>query len=44
MACPNGNFEDQGTAIMAQPMALAESGDRLTLTNRVGTIELMRAR
>lgn len=44
MACPNGSFEAQGTAIMAQPMTLAESGDRLTLSNRVGTIELVRAR
>ncbi|MDQ3077939.1 MAG: META domain-containing protein [Pseudomonadota bacterium] len=44
MACPDGNFEAQGTAILAQPMTLAESGDTLTLTNRVGTIELVRAR
>ena len=44
MACPNGSFEEQGTAIMAQPMTIAESGDRLTLSNRVGAIELTRAR
>ena len=44
MACPNGSFEAQGIAIMAQPMKLTESGDRLTLSNRVGTIELVRAR
>lgn len=44
MACPGGSFEAQGTAIMAQPMTIAESGDRLTLSNRVGTIELQRAR
>lgn len=44
MACPNGSFEAQGTAIMARPMMLAESGDRLTLSNNVGTIELQRAR
>ena len=29
---------------MAKPMTLAESGDRLSLSNRVGTIELTRAR
>lgn len=44
MACTNGSFEEQGTAIMAQPMTIAESGDRLTLSNRVGAIELTRAR
>ena len=44
MGCPNGSFEAQGTAIMAQPMTLSESGDRLTLSNRIGTIELLRAR
>ena len=44
MACPNGNFEAQGTAIMVQPMTISESGDSLTLSNRVGTIELTRAR
>ncbi len=44
MACHDGRFEAQGTAILAQPMTIMESGDRLTLSNRVGTIELMRAR
>ncbi len=44
MACPGNNFEAQGTRIMRQPMTLIESGDRLTLSNRVGTIELTRAR
>lgn len=44
MACPDGNFETQGAAILAQPMTLMENGDHLTLTNRVGTIELVRAR
>jgi len=43
MACPNDRFEAQGAAIMIQPMLLSESGDRLTLSNRVGTIELVRA-
>jgi len=44
MACENNNFEAEGVAIMAQPMTLAESGDQLTLSNRAGTIELVRAR
>jgi len=44
MACPDGAFETQGTRIMGQPLTLSESGDRLTLSNRVGTIELTRAR
>ncbi len=44
MACPDGQFETQGTRIMGQPMTISESGDRLTLSNRLGTIEMMRAR
>lgn len=44
MACPNGSFETQGTAIMARPMAISESGDTLTLSNHVGAIVLVRAR
>ena len=44
MACPDMQFETQGARIMGQPMIISESGDRLTLTNRLGTIELMRAR
>ena len=44
MACPGNRFESQGTRIMAQPMTLSESGDSLTLSNRIGTIELTRAR
>ena len=44
MACPDNRFENQGTNIMSQPMTLSESGDSLTLSNRIGTIELKRAR
>ncbi len=44
MACPGNRFEAQGTRIMGQPMTLIESGDSLTLTNRLGSIELTRAR
>ena len=44
MACPAMQDEMQGTRIMGQPMTLLESGDRLTLSNRLGAIELIRAR
>ena len=44
MACPEMQFEAQGMRIMGQPMTLSESGDRLTLSNRAGTIEMIRAR
>ena len=44
MACENNNYEAEGIAVLGQPMTLTESGDRLTLTNRAGTIELIRAR
>ena len=44
MGCPEPNYETQGTRIMGMPMTLIESGDRLTLSNARGTIELDRAR
>ena len=44
MACPDMRFETEGGRIMRQPMTMIESGDRLTLSNRAGTIELIRAR
>ncbi len=44
MACPDMQAEMQASRIMAQPMTLSESGDRLTLSNALGTIELIRAR
>ena len=45
MACPNMQFrEPRASRCMGQPMTISESGDRLTLSNRAGTIELIRAR
>jgi heat shock protein HslJ len=44
MACENNNFEDRALPVMAKPMTITESGDRLTLSNSAGTIELTRAR
>lgn len=44
MACPDMQAEMQASRILAQPMTLNESGDRLTLSNSLGTIELVRAR
>ena len=44
MACQNDSLEAEATAIMARPMTITESGDRLTLSNSIGTIELTRAR
>ena len=46
MACgePASSFEAQGSAILQQPMYLAETNGRLTLSNPVGTIVLLRQR
>jgi len=46
MACgePASGFEAQGSAILQQPMYLAEANGRLTLSNPVGTIVLLRRR
>ena len=45
MACgePAASFEARGSAIIMQPMQLAGGGERLILSNRVGSIELARA-
>ena len=44
MACPDMSFEIQGGAILGQPMTMNWSGgDRLTLTNVAGRIELARS-
>ena len=43
MACPDMSFENQGSAILAQPMNIAGGGDRMVLSNRAGTIELVRS-
>jgi heat shock protein HslJ len=44
MACENNNLEAEGVAVLQQPMTISESGDRMTLSNRAGTIEMTRAR
>ena len=44
MLCENNNLEERALAVMARPMTIAESGERLTLGNGAGTIELTRAR
>ncbi len=43
MACPDMTFENQGSAILALPMTISGVGNRLTLTNRAGSIDLVRA-
>ena len=44
MACPDMSFETQGSAILERPMRMVWSGgDRLTLSNSAGSIELMRS-
>jgi heat shock protein HslJ len=43
MACPDMSFETQGSAILEQPMTITGGGDRLVLSNRAGSIELVRA-
>lgn len=42
MACaePAMSFESQGSAILRQPMTVSMSGDRMSLTNSAGRIEL----
>ena len=44
MFCPDPamSFENQGGAILAQPVTISSSGDRMTLTNSVGRIDLRR--
>lgn len=44
MACPDMSFENQGSAVLAQPMSISGAGDDLTLSNRAGSITLRRAR
>jgi len=43
MACPDMSFETQGSAILALPMNIAGSGNRMVLSNRAGSIELERS-
>ncbi len=44
MACPDMSFENQGSAILMQPLTISGLGDRITLSNARGTIELVQAR
>lgn len=44
MACPDMTFENQGSRILQQPVTVSGIGDRITLSNARGTIELTRAR
>ena len=44
MACPDMSFENQGSAVLAQPMQVSGAGDELVLSNRAGSITLRRAR
>lgn len=43
MACPDMSFETQGSAVLAQPMTISGLGDRVTLSNPAGSIELIRS-
>jgi hypothetical protein len=36
-------FENQGSAILEAPMTVSGVGNHLTLTNRAGSIDLVRA-
>lgn len=44
MACPDMSFENQGSSILGQPVTVNGFGNRITLSNNRGTIELVRAR
>lgn len=44
MACPDMTFENQGSRILEQPMTVSGFGNRITLSNRNGSIELVQAR
>lgn len=44
MACPDMSFENQGSQILGRPVTVSGFGDRLTLSNARGSIELVRAR
>ncbi|MDP9422793.1 MAG: META domain-containing protein [Pseudomonadota bacterium] len=44
MACPDMTFEDQGSRILRQPVTISGFGNRITLANSQGSIELVQAR
>ena len=43
MACPDMSFETQGSAILALPMNISGAGNRMVLSNRAGSIDLIRS-
>ena len=44
MACPDMHFETQGSAILSRPMTINwMNPERMTLSNSLGTIELVKA-
>jgi heat shock protein HslJ len=44
MACPDMSFETEGGAVLNQPMTMSwNGGDRLTLSNTAGRIDLVRS-
>jgi heat shock protein HslJ/uncharacterized membrane protein len=44
MACPDMGFENQGSSILMLPMTINGLGNRITLSNARGSIELIQAR
>ena len=44
MACPDMTFEGQGARILERPMTVSGIGNRITLSNDRGSIELVQAR
>lgn len=44
MACPDMAFENQASRILGRPLTLSGFGQRITLQNERGSIELVRAR
>lgn len=44
MACPDMGFENQASRILRQPLTISGLGGRITLSNELGTIELVEAR
>ena len=44
MSCPDMAFETQGSAILMQPVTVSGLGNRVTLSSRSGSIELVQAR
>ena len=43
MACADMTFENQGSAVLEQPMTISGVGEQMTLSNRAGSIDLVRA-